>query len=319
MTTESFGELSFDDTLKAIAKEAERKSQESPLDAAPAEVPAEAPKPSASVPDVPVPEAKVSQPQSALVRKALEREAELIQLRNKLKDLEEKPAAPPAPSLEQLRLLYKRNKIEALKALDPNFKPGVTAKELWYHDLGDLAPKEAKVEMEALGATNSVEALREEMEAKYQQIIAEMNQRQADQAYEQYVGATQAYVKAVPDDLPLVGKFSTKKPEKVVQALTGVARKHYQATGEVLTPGQAASKLEESLRELQFNEPASVPQAPVNPKPEVSAGPPNTLRNKHTSVQPTRVETDELDDEVLRQRARAALEAESRKRASRGY
>lgn len=314
------GVLSFDETLKRISSAAETKSQESAADIpAPSAVEAQ-PTVVAPVPDVPVQAAPEGSQEvvSPRLRQLLMKEAALIERENKLKEAEARVAVPPPAqsgvTLEQFKQLYKRNKIEALKAIDPTFKPGSVAKELWYHDLGDLAPKEARTEMEAVRASGSVEALREELEVTKQQLIAEMNQRQEDMAFQQYVGATRSYVQAVPADLPLVQKFTAKKPDKVVQALLGVTDKHLRATGEVLTPAQAAQRLEQSLKDLQFTDGPAV--SPPNPAPQTPAAPgtPNTLRNKHTAVQPSRGTEDELDDAVLSQRALAALEAAKRAR-----
>lgn len=322
------GVASFEDTIKRIeAASAEKQSQET------APVP-DAIKPeaapvveSAPVPDVPVSVAAEAAPQAEVVsprlRRLLEKEAALIERENKLKALEAKPAAPAArePSLEEWKRRFRANPVEALKALNPEFKAGALAKQLWYHDLGDLAPKEARAEMEAVNATGSVEALRAELEETKQTLLAEMQQRQNEMAYQQYVGATHSYIKEVPAEMPLVQKFVQKKPDKVVRAILGITDKHYRESGgEVLTPAQAATKLEASLRELQFVEaPGTVSVTPPPATQSVSAGAPNTLRNKHTSVQPTRVDSDELDDEALQRRAMASIEAAKRQREARGY
>lgn len=271
----------------------------------------------ASVPDLPAAKAEsppetVEKPTvSAGLRRLLEKEAAIIERETALK-AREAVATPPSPapvaepSLAQLRALYKRDKIAALKALDANFNPGATAKQLWYHDLGDLAPKEARAELQAGSAMGSVEALQMELEETKREVLQQIEQHKAELAYQQYVTATQTFTGSIPESLPLVKKFTAKKPDKVVEALIGVARKHAQATnGQVLTPQQAAAKLEASLKELQLTE--GVAPAPTTPSETGGRGI-NTLRNKHTSVQPSRATEDELDDDKLRERAMAELD-----------
>ncbi len=321
----SFGESSLDDTLKAIQAAAERKSQEEsalvtggPESATPNAATA------APVPDVPVqaPPQGGAQAEvvSARLRKLLEREASLIERENKLRSQE--TAAPPTSlSLDQLKRLYRTNKVEALKALDPDFKPGAVAKQLWYHDLGDLAPKEAQAELTASYAAGSVEAVRSELEETKQQLLTEIQNHRSELAYQQYVGALQAYTAAVPETMPLVQKFTAKKPDQVVKALERIAQKHYNSSnGQVLSPAQAAAKLEASLKELQLAEPATTSPpaaAPEIPKP---AGTPNTLRNKHTAtVAPLGPPDDDMSDAVLSKRAFEALERAARAKAGRGF
>ncbi len=260
-------------------------------------------------------------PVSARLRKLLERESALIERENALRGAAPATQETPTLTLEQLKRMYRQDPVAALKVLDEQFKSGALAKKLWYHDLGDLAPKDARAEYEAERASGSVEVLRAELESTKQQLIAEMNNRQNEMAYQQYVGATSAYAQAVPDTLPLTKKFAAKKPEKVVQALVGVARKHAAAHGgQVLTPEQAATKLEASLRELQLNE-AAAPVTTTSPAPPTNTQPtantPNTLRNKHTIVQGNRV-TDEPSDEELMKRTMQAIEA-AKKRAESLY
>lgn len=322
------GVPSFEDTIKQIT-EITRQSQEAPQEPEPVTAEA-APAPAESaqsepvgVPDLPpsgnngqapepdkAPGAAPSRQEmiSARLRQIMEREAALIAKEKELEAKQPKAAPSQELSLSQLRAMYQRDPVAALKALDEQFQPGTLAKQLWYHDLGELAPKEASAELRARQALATAEQLQRELEERDQRLRQEWEQQKAEQAYHQYVGAVEAYTRTLPDSTPLVKKFAEKKPDKVVQALVGVARKHAQATnGQVLTPEQAAAKLEASLKELQFVDPA--PSTQTQPATQTSAPEtPNTLRNKHTSVQPSKVTDDDLDDEVLRQRAMAAIE-----------
>lgn len=255
---------------------------------------------------------------SKFLRKKLALEAEILDLERRKQEATATPSSQAAePSLAQLRTLYKRNKIEALKALDPNFKPGVTAKELWYHDLGDLAPKEAKTELAAMSAAGSVEALQAELEETKQEVLRQIQQHRMELMHQQYVGSLQSYTTSLPESLPLVKKFTAKKPEKVVEALLGVARKHAQNTGgQLLTPQQAAAKLEASLRDLQLNDPSPATTTVTTDEKSGAVTAPNTLRNKHTAVQPGKTGIDDdLNDEKLREKFAANLERMKRQAA----
>jgi hypothetical protein len=336
----SEGEKSFEDTLKEITSlksfaqtESEQTEGEPVAEAAPV--------PAAVVPDLPAPatgdvgltvqpetvakETPAAEAQARVsidrVKKLLEKEAALLKREQELA-AREKQAQPQA---DDLRARFKANPLAVLQYLDPELKgrAGQLARSLYHLDLGDLAPPEARAQLEAQTALGSVEALRAEMEANNAKIMNELTMRQEEMARQQYVGALQAAAKTIGADAPLTLKYATKSPEKVVQALYGIAQKHARATGgEVLTPAQAVSQLEVRLKNFAStlgitDAPSAVAAAPAQ-KAVTAPVAPTTIRNKDTAVQPTRVPDDDLDDDKLRARAMAAIEKLKRDLAASG-
>ena len=232
------------------------------------------------------------------VLKLMEREAQVVEREVKLKAAEADLTAlrQHLGALEDAQRKFKYDPIGYIRKLAPDLDLKDLAKSAWYEGLGEGAPAEYRATREARAARSTVEELRTEFEGKLEaernRWSEDIQRREAETAYHQYVGSLSTYAQSVPDEFPLVKSFAASNPDRVQSSLLQIAQRHAQATGgEVLTPAECAAALNKEFEGfraalgLQATTPAATPPAPTAPTP---ATPASTLRNKHTSIQPSR-------------------------------
>ncbi len=243
--------------------------------------------------------------------KLMEREGALVEREKQFKAAEAELAGvkEQISSLQAAQNKFSTDPVAFIRSMAPNVSLKDIAKALWYEELGDAAPPEAKADRAVRVAKTEVEQLRAELTGNQQRWIEDQQRQQADAAYHQYVGAIGEFSKAVPDEYPLVKAFATEDSARVQRGLFKIAQNHAAATGgQVLTPAECAAKLQSELSSLQkvlAPQPTQLPPTPVKNDPPVTS----TLRNKHTSVQPNRSIPPEDDPEYLFQRAMDAAKA----------
>lgn len=297
----------FTQAVKAAEAQAQPAEEEIPPPP-PASEPVQAPEVTAAPSAPPVEQPKFA-PQ---LLKLMEREAAIVEREKQLREAEEKVKKyqDMSAQLEQAQRLLRTNAPAFVRKFAPDIDPGETAKQLWYEKLGDQAPPEFRAQLDARAASYGIDELRAEMQANQQRMVEEIKREQANAAFNQYVGSLGAYAQSVPDEYPLVKAFAKGNPERVQQGLLKIAQNHAQATGgDVLTPAQAAERLNKELEGLRsVLAPSQPPTAP-----EVTTAPSgNSLRNKHQSVQPNRALPDPADEEAKFQKAFEAAQALAR-------
>ncbi len=254
-----------------------------------------------------------AEPLAPRLVKLMEREAATVVREQKLKEAEADVTALRAQvkSITEAQARFKQDPISFLRQFAPEMKPAELAKALWYEELGEAAPIEHRVAKTERAAKQTVEELRAELEEQ-RKATAEATQNAAmEAAHQQYIGALSAIAAEVPESFPLVKAFSSQDPERVTRGLYRMAQKHARATnGEVATPEQCAEMLQKELAALQgvlSPSPAAPPASQTAPKGQEPA----SLRNKHTSVQPSK-NTPESPEELFEAAMQAAKEASAR-------
>lgn len=238
-----------------------------------------------------------------VLMKLMEREAALIAKENEIKqrEAEAEKARQLAQQYELAQRKFAHDPISFIRQMAPDINLADLAKSLWYENLGDGAPADYRATKEARTAKSTVEELRAEMEQKLQaerqRWAEELQQQKAEEAYHQYVGAIGAFAQSVPEEYPLVKSFASSDPSKVQKGLLKIAQRHAQETGgEVLTPAEAAARLNKELEGLRAA--LGVNNTPPPAAPKAAAPAVSTLRNKHQTIQPNRSAPDPHDEEA---------------------
>ncbi len=244
--------------------------------------------------------------------KLMEREAAAVAREKALKEAEEKYSSVELKikELEAAQSRFKMNPVDYIKKLAPDIKPADLAKALWYDELGDAAPIEHRAAKAERTALQTVSELRAEWEQEKKRAAEESQHHEMEKAHNQYIGALSSVAKAPPTQLELVSSFAKEDPERVTRGLYRMAQKHARATnGEVATPEQCAEMLEKELSSVKR---MFVPDKAVAPTPAVQTTntAPSSLRNKHTSVQPTKTAKD--DNELFEEALNYAREVRAR-------
>lgn len=241
----------------------------------------------------------------------MERESALVERETKLKSVEAELESYKSKQKEyeqaRNRLLY--DPAALIKSLLPensDMSLSDIAKALWMEDLGEKAPEDYRLNKGLKQAKTEIERLREELEAKEKKREEEARSREQAAAYDQYVGSMSAYVKQASDAYPLVKALAQANPDGAVRAMLEKAEKAAQIEGVVLTPEQCAKAIQEELEVFQR---ILVPKTETAEPAARPAPAPNTLRNKHQTIQQNREQTDISDREARLQAAIKAAEA----------
>jgi hypothetical protein len=292
--------------------------------AAPAAVepPTPAPAPAASTQSTPPAAPETPPPPSA---KELERIAALDAREAKLRETEAKARAleerERALSEREARTVkqweaFAADPVAAIRAMRPELsapEAAQIAESLYFHALGDKAPPEHRQRQEVAKVKTEVSSEVEKLRAE----IQELRESRARAEQEAQIGAYRSELRtgaAAVADAPIVANLVKRNPARAEEMLFEVARQAAIESAQagatepvVLTPAQAAAKLEAILKaqrdELFGDAPAAVTQPNVQqttPSPSVS------ITNQDASIQPSRTSPDVRDAKALR---RAALDA----------
>lgn len=297
----------FDAAFEAAMGTPEAESAPEAIVDAPGEAPAVEAQPEvAAEPVVEPPKASDEGEQLQKIRKLMDFEAEKRKFEESRKAWEAEKAQIEAAkqSIEQERQSFKYNRLGYLKKLDPNLDLAALAKEAWYEHLGQEAPPEHRSRQEVNEVKSEIERLRNELNEERQR-LAEQQQHQArEQAVQQYKGSISAYVSAVPEKLGLIRAYAQKDSAGVAEQLFEIASQHAQRTGEVLTPEQAAERLESQLSKYRS---IMVPEQKTVPAPTKSQQVSTSLRNKNTAVQSNLAHQEPSDEVRFQEAVEAAL------------
>jgi hypothetical protein len=268
-------------------------------------VPAPTPEPAA-----PPPSAKELERIAALdAREARVREAEA-----RAREIESREASIKARESAQWDA-FARDPVGFVQRMKPDLGPAEAAKvaeSLYMHALGDKAPPEHRQRQEVAKVTTEVKTEVDQLRTELQELRA-ARAREAEQAE---MAAYRAELRSgVPAaEAPIVHNLLQRNPARAEELLFEVARREAveskrrgEAEPVVLTPAQAATKLEAILkaqREELYGPDAATP-APAQNAPQSSPSP--TLSNRDASIQPTRATPDLTDDFELRKAALKAI------------
>lgn len=289
--TPTFGEMSFEDALRAVmtGKEA---PQEGP--AAPVVAPVVTTQPVENAPTATA--ATTSEDASAArIARILERERALAEREAAYTswEAEKQQLTTRASSIDELKAQFKRNPREFLRTFDPDLKPIDLANELFTEELGDNAPPEYRAKVQERRIQQMVAERTSEIEKKFEARFAQVEAVERASRLQQYEASVQSAM-ATSTEHDLVKKFATTAPDRALKAAILIAEKAA-ATGTLLTPAQVTSKLNEelaTLRTLFVSE--STPAAPAVTTPTKSDT--TTLRNSDSQ---TVASKNPDDDEVL--------------------
>lgn len=270
--------------------------------------PVEAPAPAPETPKpVETPAASATDPK---LEALIERESRVVDQMQTIKEFQPKldEIQRRLDEYETAKAQYKLDRVAYLRTLDPDLDPDDLAKELWYEKLGSAAPLEYRVKKDVRAAHKESHQTRAEFEALQKRTAEENARKQAEASEAQYVDSLRGYLSSVPSELALVQHLSKSKPDVAVRMLRDAARMIAPGLGRNPTTEEAAKAVQQYLDEIGYVAPAPTPATPAQSQASAPATPPTTtIRNSHSTVQPSRIPPDENDPRVLRRNGLRAM------------
>jgi colicin import membrane protein len=248
------------------------------------------------------------------------REAKLRDAEDRARKLEAREAelsAREAKALKQWEA-FAADPVGHIRAMRPELSPAEAAQvaeQLYFHSLGDKAPSEIRQRQEVAKVKTEVSSEVEKLRAELQEERASRARAEQERELAAYRADLRSGVVGLAD-APIVASLAQRNPARAEEMLLEIAR---QAAVEsmqagaaepvVLTPAQAAAKLEAVLKaqrdELYGPAPAAT-AAPVTAPQNGQQSPSPTITNRDASEQSRKTAPDPLDDKELR---KAALKA----------
>lgn len=234
---------------------------------------------------------------------------------------EREPEAPRQSEVEEVELDF-----DTHFGVDPagaivsmakklNVDPKQLAEQLWYEGLGEKAPSDYRAAKEGKRGQLAAKAIEFRQAQERKRNEEAYANREAEEVQTRYIGTLRSFVAETPaEKLPNTSKLFAENPDMVIRGMWSHAASLAAQGNDIPSPEQVAASLEKELQTLAkvFGH-APAPVQPPVATPPAPAEPPATLRNQFSQVQPSRAQDDELDDEVLRQRAMKALEDQRRR------
>jgi hypothetical protein len=289
-----------------------------PAPAAPA---TEAPPAAAAAPAAPAAVETAPPPPSA---KELERiaaldarEAKLREAEAKAKQLEAREAELASRETRAVKQweAFAADPVAAIKAMRPDLtaaEAATVAESLYFHALGDKAPPEHRQRQEVAKVKTEVRSEVDQLRAEIQELRDQRARVEQEAQVATYRSELRSGAAAVAD-APIVAGLLKRNPARAEELLFEVARQEAIASAQagaaepvVLTPAQAAAKLEAILKAQRDELFGDVATAAVT-RPNVQQTTPSpTISNRDASVQSPKSVAEPASVEALR---RAALDA----------
>lgn len=232
----------------------------------------------------------------------LQREAQIREYEQDLSRIDTQLAR-----LEEARNRAAVDPISYLREIAPDLDLSQLARDAWYAYKGEEAPPEHRLQREVRALKYEQEKLREQTTRRDKQQSEAQAAQASQQAVEAYRGGLSDTLGKLPSGKYLrVQKLAKQSADKAVGRALDHASRVAAQSGKVLNFEEAFAALEQDLADIGYEpEPAAEPQQPQATTPQRMQAP-GTLRNQHSSVQPSHAEVNPDDPEVLR---RQALEA----------
>jgi hypothetical protein len=251
---------------------------------------------------------------AALARMEAENRALKEQLEARLAELDQKPKAPVAASVEELQQLALTDPAALARALNIEDAPGFAA-QLLYGALGDDAPPELKKELADKQRDAKLAALEARLRQRDQE--ADKTLQKAQQAAR--ADATDrelfAFAKAVPEELPFLAEESRTNSEAVYEGMCHIAASFIGA-GKYPSARECAQLFEDQLRSdyerlsRAVKSPAAPAAASTSAPSQSPASPLGTLNDADTRGRPLAGQPADADDpRAFLERARSVAQS----------
>lgn len=295
---------STDDVLAQLfPDEYGEKSTETSTEADESESEAEATAEAAPAPE-PEPETRKLDPAA---EKFMQREQAILQREAQIKAHEEdlRRLDQQLSSLEEEKRRIEIDPISYLRKVAPELDLRKLTYDAWYAYKGEEAPVEHRLDRQVRELKYEQEQLRSQAYRQTQQQVEEKAAKESQQALNQYVSEMETSLSNLDSGkYQLVAKLATASKDKAVNRMLDHARRIAIAENSPPSVERAIAALEADLADLvPAVAPVSSEEPPAQPPRKQTPG---TLRNEHSSVQPSRTDPDPNDPHALR---KAAMEA----------
>src|SRR5690606_26851044 len=159
-------------------------------------------------------EAKPAPTHDASLEALMRREAAILEREQVIRENEQylRDLQARLDAFEDAQKRFAADPAAYIRQLAPDLTPDEIARQLWFEQLGDLAPSEYRLRKEVRGTHLELQKLRDEYFEERKRLAEEQARKQAESAARQFVGSP-------PDTNRLVRDLAQKNPDLATRML----------------------------------------------------------------------------------------------------